>query len=86
MMNADPRSFRPTEINALPGDSSKVKERLGWIPEINLKEMYRQMLAADLREARRQLLLEANRYAVNVSAEARETCQLDSTDTYTNEN
>jgi GDPmannose 4,6-dehydratase len=70
IVRIDPRYFRPTEVETLLGDPSKAKAKLGWIPEITVQEMCREMVASDLQEARRHVLLKANGYAVNVSLEA----------------
>src|SRR6185503_24307 len=34
IVKIDPRYFRPTEVDALLGDASKARSRLGWKPEI----------------------------------------------------
>lgn len=69
VMRVDPRYFRPTEVETLLGDPSKAKARLGWVPEITVQDMCREMVAADLVEAKRHALLKAHGYTVNVSAE-----------------
>ncbi len=33
----DKKYFRPTEVDLLIGDATKAKEKLGWIPEYDLK-------------------------------------------------
>jgi GDPmannose 4,6-dehydratase len=48
IVRIDPRYFRPTEVETLQGDPTKAKEKLGWVPEITVKEMCREMVAADL--------------------------------------
>ena len=45
----DPKYFRPTEVDLLIGDSSKAKEKLGWVPEIKLEELVKDMMESDLR-------------------------------------
>jgi len=70
VVKIDPRYFRPTEVETLLGDPTKAKQKLGWIPEISVQEMCKEMVAADLEEARRHALLKANGYAVNVSFES----------------
>ena len=69
IVRIDPRYFRPTEVETLLGDPSKAKEKLGWVPEITVQDMCKEMVAADLQEARRHALLKANGYEVNVSLE-----------------
>ena len=44
----DPELFRPAEVDILLGDAKKAKERLGWVPEIGLEDMIREMVDADL--------------------------------------
>jgi GDPmannose 4,6-dehydratase len=69
IVRIDPRYFRPTEVETLLGDPTKAKQTLGWEPEITVQEMCREMVAADLEEAKRHALLKKHGYAVNVSLE-----------------
>ena len=69
IVRVDPRYFRPTEVETLLGDPTKAKQKLGWVPEITVQEMCKEMVAADLQEAKRHALLKANGYAVSVSLE-----------------
>lgn len=69
IVRVDPRYFRPTEVETLLGDPAKAKGKLGWTPEISAQEMCKEMMEADLRDARRQSLLKANGYSINVSLE-----------------
>jgi GDPmannose 4,6-dehydratase len=46
----DPKYFRPSEVDLLIGDSTKAREKLGWAPKTDFKELVRLMLAADLQE------------------------------------
>lgn len=48
LVEVDPRYFRPTEVDALIGDPSKAREKLGWHPETSVRELVREMVAADL--------------------------------------
>ena len=57
VIQIDPRYFRPTEVEALLGDPSKAKNKLGWAPEITAQEICREMVAHDLSEAKQHLLL-----------------------------
>ena len=56
LVEVDPRYFRPTEVETLLGDSTKAREKLGWVPEIGLQEMVAEMVRADLRIAERDEL------------------------------
>lgn len=65
----DPRYFRPAEVETLLGDPSKAKEKLGWVPQITLREMVEEMVAHDLDQARKHALLKSQGYNVSVSKE-----------------
>lgn len=52
-----PRYFRPAEVESLLGDPSKAKAKLGWEPEITAQEMCAEMVAHDLKHARRIRLM-----------------------------
>jgi len=65
----DPRYFRPAEVETLLGDPAKAKEKLGWVPEITLDEMIREMVAHDLDQAQRHALLKTHGYQIAVSRE-----------------
>lgn len=69
IVRIDPRYFRPTEVETLLGDATKAKNKLGWTPEISAQQMCHEMVATDLKEARRLALLKANGFEVNVSSE-----------------
>jgi GDPmannose 4,6-dehydratase len=62
IMRIDPRYFRPTEVETLLGDPSKAKEKLGWTPEITVQEMCREMIASDLINAKRQVILNQHNF------------------------
>ena len=65
----DPRYFRPAEVETLLGDPSKAKEKLGWVPQITLQEMIKEMVACDYDEAKKHALLKEQGYHVSVSRE-----------------
>lgn len=69
VMRIDPRYFRPAEVETLLGDPSKAKEKLGWVPEITAQQMCAEMLAEDLKTARRHALLKAHGMDLPVSVE-----------------
>jgi GDPmannose 4,6-dehydratase len=69
IIRIDPRYFRPTEVETLLGDPGKAKQKLGWVPEITLDEMVREMVATDLADAKKHALLKHHGYNVNVSVE-----------------
>lgn len=70
IVRIDPRYFRPTEVETLLGDPTKANEKLGWVPEITVQEMCREMVTADLAQARQHALLKQHGFAVNVSVES----------------
>ena len=45
----DARYFRPTEVDLLIGDPSKANNKLGWIPEYDLKMLVDDMMQSDLK-------------------------------------
>ncbi len=69
IVKVDPRYFRPAEVETLLGDPSKAKEKLGWVPEITTQEMCAEMVAEDLKAAKRHALLKAHGYELPVSVE-----------------
>jgi len=69
VMRIDPRYFRPAEVETLLGDPTKAKEKLGWVPEITAQEMCIEMVAEDLKAARRHRLLRENGLNLPVSLE-----------------
>ncbi len=65
----DPRYFRPTEVETLLGDPSKAKEKLGWVPEITVQEMCKEMVMNDLEQAKQHSLLKQHGYNISISNE-----------------
>nr|WP_321464246.1 GDP-mannose 4,6-dehydratase [uncultured Cohaesibacter sp.] len=70
IVRIDPRYFRPAEVETLLGDPSKAKARLGWVPEITVQEMCSEMVAHDLKNARRTRLLREHGLDLPVSTES----------------
>jgi len=56
LVKVDPRYFRPTEVDELLGDAAKARKVLGWQPRVTFEELVARMVAADLREAEKELL------------------------------
>jgi GDPmannose 4,6-dehydratase len=48
IIKINPRYFRPTEVELLLGDSSKAKEKLGWIAKTKFKDLVKIMIKHDL--------------------------------------
>lgn len=64
----DQRYFRP-EIEALLGDPSKAKAKLGWEPGITVEEMCAEMVASDLDQQKRHALLKTHGHSISISME-----------------
>ena len=58
----DSRYFRPTEVEALLGDATKAKEKLGWTPKITFRELVAEMVREDLKAAERDELIKRHGY------------------------
>jgi len=63
IVSVDPCYFRPTEVETLLGDSTKAKEKLGWVPKITFEELVKEMMEADLKAAERDLLCQTEGYS-----------------------
>jgi GDPmannose 4,6-dehydratase len=69
IIKIDSRYFRPTEVETLLGDPTKAKEKLGWVPEITLDQMVKEMVACDLADSKKHALLKQHGYQIVVSVE-----------------
>jgi GDPmannose 4,6-dehydratase len=69
IVRIDPHYFRPTEVETLLGDPTKAKEKLGWMPEIKVQAICREMVASDLAQAKQNALLKQHGYSINVGME-----------------
>lgn len=69
LLRIDTRYFRPAEVETLLGDPSKAKAKLGWVPEITVQEMCAEMVAEDLKVAKRHALLKQHGYELPISIE-----------------
>ena len=70
VVRIDPRYFRPAEVETLLGNPAKAKQKLGWVPEITVDEMIREMVDSDLRLARSHATLRDHGFDVSVSTES----------------
>ncbi len=61
----DPAYFRPTEVETLLGDPSKAKEKLGWETQITFETLVKEMVRADLEEAKRDELCQRAGFKVS---------------------
>lgn len=48
LVEIDQRYFRPTEVELLIGDSTKAREKLGWVHNTNLQSLISEMVSYDL--------------------------------------
>jgi GDPmannose 4,6-dehydratase len=60
----DPRYFRPTEVEALLGDPTKAREKLGWAPKTSFGELVGEMVREDLKTAECDELIKRHGYTV----------------------
>ncbi len=58
----DSRYFRPTEVETLLGDSTKAKEKLGWVSKISFNDLVDEMVREDLKIAKRDQLIKLHGY------------------------
>ncbi len=56
-VEVDPRYFRPSEVDHLLGDCSKVKKALGWTPRVSFPSLVRMMVDHDLEQAKQEKTL-----------------------------
>ena len=64
IIRIDKRYFRPTEVETLLGDSTKAKNKLNWQPKISFQELVKEMMMADLEEAKKDKLCEEKGFNV----------------------
>ena len=64
VVRVDPRYFRPAEVDSLLGDASRIRDRLGWKPEVSFDALVREMVEADLALAKRDALMAQEGYKV----------------------
>lgn len=62
----DPAYFRPTEVDHLRGDSSRIKQILGWQPTMDFQSLVRMMVDADLRLAENERIVSENRQSRSI--------------------
>lgn len=48
LVRVDPKYYRPTEVDLLLGDPTKIKNKLGWDCKIKVDELAKEMVEADL--------------------------------------
>lgn len=62
IISVDPLYFRPTEVETLLGDSSKARDKLGWVPEVTFDQLVEEMVEHDLHAAQRDELVQRHGY------------------------
>ncbi len=60
----DRRYFRPAEVQALLGDATKARQKLGWKSRTNFRELVREMVQSDLEAAERDKLIQESGYRI----------------------
>ena len=63
-MKVDSRYYRPTEVETLLGDPSKAKKNLGWEPSISFEALVKEMVAEDLKLAKKDALCQREGFPV----------------------
>ncbi len=63
VVEVDPRYFRPTEVDLLIGDPTKIKQKLGWEPKYNLEMLVKEMVESDVKLMTRDKYLNDGGYA-----------------------
>ena len=56
VLNIDPYYYRPTEVEALIGDSRKAQSSLGWKPKYGFKDLVSEMMEYDIQEVQKKNL------------------------------
>lgn len=57
LVSVNPEFFRPAEVDVLLGDSTKARTKLGWKPKYDLAALAKEMVAEDLKLARKEKML-----------------------------
>jgi len=53
LVTQDPQFMRPAEVDLLVGDSTKAREKLGWVPKVGFQELVSMMVESDVAEQKR---------------------------------
>jgi len=64
IVQVDPRYFRPTEVETLLGDATKARQKLGWTPKTGFRELVREMVCEDLKDAERDELIQNHGFRI----------------------
>jgi GDPmannose 4,6-dehydratase len=52
IIKVNPDYFRPAEVDLLVGDSSRARQKLGWVPQVTFEELVQRMVDGDKDSAR----------------------------------
>lgn len=69
IVRIDKNYFRPTEVETLLGDPSYARQKLGWEPEITIKQLCAEMISDDLVNAQKIALLKKHGHITPVANE-----------------
>ncbi|HLK19198.1 MAG TPA: GDP-mannose 4,6-dehydratase [Bryobacteraceae bacterium] len=72
VVETDPRYLRPTEVDYLMGDASKVRQKLGWKPKVSFEQLVHRMVDHDLELARQEQTLSRAGHKVVVRGSSHE--------------
>ena len=67
LVAVDAQFFRPAEVDLLLGDSTKAQTKLGWKPQYDLLALTKEMVAEDLKLAKKEKLLCDNGFEVKTT-------------------
>ena len=56
----DPKYFRPAEVDQLLGDSTKARQKLGWLPKVDVFKLAKMMVDSDMELAKKEYILKKN--------------------------
>jgi len=62
VLSVDPSYFRPTEVDALIGDPTKAKEKLGWVAAHDLASLVKDMMQSDVKLMQKEQYLKTGGY------------------------
>jgi GDPmannose 4,6-dehydratase len=62
IIRIDPRYIRPAEVETLLGDAKKARLKLGWEAKTSFQEIVKEMIEADLIEAKKEHLIKSKGY------------------------
>lgn len=57
IVKVDPTYFRPTEVELLLGDPTKIKSKIGWKPKCDFEQLIREMVDSDMEDCKKTNLM-----------------------------